>query len=75
MSSLVIANCVLPTISASSPAARCAVAVPPASGIAGKSSRGSVWMRELNRSAVTLTVPASGWTIRMSVSGSARAIS
>ena len=75
VSSPVIANCVLAIISASRPAARWAVASPAASGIDGKSSRGSVWMRESNRSAVTLTVPADGSARRISVSGSARTIS
>ena len=75
VSSPVIANCVLPTISASGAAARCAVTAPPASGIDGKSSRGSVCMRELKFPAVTFTAPASGWEMRISASGNARTIS
>ena len=75
MSSLVIANCVLPIISASGAAARYAVTAPLGSASVGKSSRGSVCMRELKRSAVTFTVPAAGWAMRISVSGKARTIS
>ena len=46
----------------------------PLSGSVGKSSRGSVCIRESNRSAATLTPPLSS-AIRMSVSGSDLTIS
>ena len=49
-------------------------AFPPASGSVGKSSRGSVCIRESNRSAATLTPFLSSW-MRTSVSGRALTIS
>ena len=55
-------------------AAASAVGAPPASGSVGKSSRGSVCIRESNRSAATFTPPLSS-AMRMSVSGSDLTIS
>ena len=69
MSSPVIANCVFATISLTALRGSVALGVPPDSGSVGKSSRGSVCMRESNRSAATFTPPLSS-AMRMSVSGS-----
>ena len=74
VSSPVIANCVFETIWRTTSRGSDAVYVPVASGSVGKSSRGSVCMRESNRSAATFTPPLSS-SIRTSVSGSALMIS
>ena len=63
-----IANCVFVTISRSAVRGSIAVDPAPASGSVGKSSRGSVCIRDSNRSAATLT-PLLSSEIRMSVSG------
>ena len=74
VSSPVIANCVLATISFTAARGSIALVVPLASGTAGKSSRGSVCMRESKRSAATFT-PFLSSAMRTSVSGSAFTIS
>ncbi len=74
MSSPVIANCVLATISFSDARESCALTVPLDSGSVGKSSRGNVCIRESKRSAATFTPPLSS-AMRMSVSGSDLTIS
>ena len=74
VSSPVIANCVFATISFSPLRGSVALGAPPPSGSVGKSSRGSVCIRESNRSAATLTPPLSS-AMRMSVSGSDLTIS
>jgi hypothetical protein len=74
VSSPVIANCVFATISLRAARGSVALAAPLDSGSVGKSSRGSVCMRESKRSAATFTPPLSS-AMRMSVSGSALMIS
>ena len=74
VSSPVIANCVFATISRSAADGNEARPLPLASGSVGKSSRGSVCIRESNRSAATFT-PFLSSAIRTSVSGSALTIS
>ena len=69
VSSPVIANCVFATISFTALRGSVAVGAPPASGSVGKSSRGSVCIRESKRSAAIFTPPLSS-AMRMSVSGS-----
>ena len=69
-----MANCVLATISLNAARGSVALVVPLASGTAGKSSFGSVCIRESNRSAATFT-PFLSSAMRTSVSGSALTIS
>ena len=68
VSSPVIANCVFATISFTAARGSIALVAPLASGTAGKSSLGSVCMRESKRSAATFT-PFLSSAMRTSVSG------
>ncbi len=74
VSSPVIANCVFAIIWRSASRGSMALYPPVESGRVGKSSRGSVCIRESKRSAATLT-PFLSSSIRTSVSGSALMIS